>query len=195
MTQGFGQPIRLPKGFSIRAPMATDAAALLQLGRQLLSETDHFVRLPGERAQDIRDMLSIIGFFSDLPGRAMLNIWHGGEPVGEGVLTPGTLTRTAHVGSLGIGVTRDYWGRGLGQAMMARLEEAALAAGLERLEFTVLAHNARARDFYRRLGYREEGTRRNSVRYGADATGHIRYGDEVMMAKWIGPDIANPDAE
>lgn len=178
---------KLPGGLILRAPRATDAAALLALGRALLDETDHFVRLPRERAQGRQDMAAIVDHYTGQPGWAMLHVWDGPRAVAEGVLSAGQLSRTAHVGTLGIGVLRAYWGRGIGRTLMARLEDLAAAAALERLEFTVLSHNARARDFYARLGYGEEGVRCGSVRYGGEDGGPVRYGDEVMMAKWIGP--------
>lgn len=173
---------------TIRPASADDADALLLLGRTLLSETDFFLRRPGERAADRQEMQGIINSFAENPGWLMLNAWQDGTPVAEAILRTGGLERIAHVGMIGIGVLRAHWGRGLGRTLMTALEDHAAAFALERLEFTVLAHNHRARDFYRRLGYLEEGRRHRSVRYGADPhTGQIRFADEVLMAKWIGP--------
>lgn len=165
-----------------------DVIDLLRLGRELLLETDYFVRRAEERAGDLAEMSRIVDHYARSPGWAMMNFWDGGRPVAEGVLAVGGLARTAHVGTLGIGVLRQYWGRGLGRALMADLERRAVEHGLERLEFTVLAHNRRARDFYARLGYSEEGCRVRSVRYAPDSPSEpVRYGDEIVMSKWIGP--------
>ncbi len=160
------------------------------LGRALLTETDHFLRLSEERAGSVEEMRQVIARYSKIHGSVMMTVWDKGKAVAEGILTSGQLARTAHVGMLGIGVLRAYWGRGIGRALIGQLEARAAALALERLEFTVLSHNYRARDFYQRLGYLEEGRRRRSVRYGpVGPVGSIRYGDEILMAKWIGPDL------
>lgn len=178
----------MPSGLRLREAQSEDAEALLLLGRALLSETDFFIRRPEERARNPEEMRRVIDHYAILPAGVMLTVWDGETPVAEAVLSAGTLSRTAHVGTLGIGVLKPYWGRGLGNALMTALESAAQEAVLERLEFTVLAHNRRARGFYGALGYVEEGVRRRSIRYGGDQMGPSpRYGDEVVMAKWIGP--------
>lgn len=181
----------LPPGLLLRPAEDADGVALMRLGRALLAETDHFVRLPEERAADRAEMRQIVEHYRRTPGWLMLNVWQGDIAVAEAVLSLGGLGRTRHVGTLGIGVLQAYWGKGVGRALMAALENHALDQGVERLEFTVLDHNRRARDFYRRLGYDEEGRKRRSVRYapGDDGTA-LRYGDEIVMAKWIGPEIA-----
>lgn len=200
-TAGSEDPsFRLPTSLSLRSARPADAQALFDLGHALLVETDHFIRVPEERAADTADMAAIIERYTRQPGWAMLTVWEGALAVAEGVLAAGTLTRGAHVASLGIGVRRAYWGQGIGRALMAALEARARDFALERIEFTVFAHNRRARDFYRRLGYDEEGVRRRSVRYAPQTPGAApRYADEVMMAKWIGPELewgaASPEAE
>lgn len=180
----------------LREAVSTDAELLLGLGQRLLGETDFFVRLPSERADGIVAMQNIIQQYASIPGWCMLNIWDGPDPVAEAVLSTGHLARTAHVGTLGIGVLRDYWAQGIGRTLMAALEAHAAAWHLERLEFTVLAHNHRARAFYRRLGYVEDGLRVGSVRYESDTlAGNVHYGDEVGMSKWIGFPIEHATAD
>ena len=181
-------PPPIPPGMILREAGPDDTIGLLRLGRELLSETDHFVRRPEERAADLSDMRRIVDYYAVTPGWTMINVWDGTEAVAEGVLSVGGLARTAHVGTLGIGILRRHWGRGLGRRMMADLERRAAEYGVERLEFTVLAHNRRARDFYRRLGYSEDGRRVRSVRYAPDSPSEpVRYGDEIALSKWIGP--------
>ena len=179
---------------SLREALPQDSTQLLLLGQTLLSETDFYTRLPEERAIDAMGMAEIAAAYKERHGH-MINIWKGDQAIAEGILVPGTLYRTAHIGMLGIGVLRSHWGQGLGQILMADLEERARKDSLERLEFTVLSHNRRARDFYKRLGYTEEGCRRRSVRFGPQpSSALVRYGDEIYMAKWIGPkDCIDPE--
>jgi RimJ/RimL family protein N-acetyltransferase len=78
-----------------------------------------------------------------------------------------------------IGVRRKAAGRGLGGALLDRVDEWARKTGVTRLELTVMAHNERALRLYTRQGYEIEGRRRNSLRVGGD------YVDELALAKLL----------
>lgn len=54
-------------------------------------------------------------------------------------------------------------GHGVGRALLARAEEWARDRGLDRITLETGAANRRARDFYRRLGYRDEEVRLTRV--------------------------------
>lgn len=175
--------MKAPEGYRLRPAREADAEALLHFGRRLLGETDFFLRGPEERGADAGEMARIIRAFADTPGALMLNAWTDGptpEPVGEAVLMPGQLRRTRRTASVGVGVLKAHWGRGLARALMAAVEERALAAGLKRLELTVVRGNERARDLYRALGYESEGVKRRSVDLPARGLA-----DEEMMAKLL----------
>ena len=183
------QPPPLPSGYLCRSPRGQDAQNLWRMGRVLLAQTPHFVRSPVERGETAQEFAQVIEYFSRMPGHEMINIWHGDSPVAEAALTPGTLIRTAHSASLGMGILKDHWHKGLGQHMAQVLEVHAHKNGVERLELTVFASNHRARDFYHRLGYSEEGIKRRSVRFPSTEPAQLPwYEDEVLMSKWIGPD-------
>lgn len=73
-----------------------------------------------------------------------------------------------------IGTTRP--GQGIGQAMLANLEETALSEGAERMLLEVREDNERARAFYRAAGFEELGVRRGYYRTAAGAV------DAIVMA-------------
>ncbi len=184
----------LPDGYEIRPAREAEAAALRRFGAQLLRETEFFLRGPEERAASDSEMADVIRTFHETASARMLNAWHldaagdapgaepGAEPVpvAEAVLIPGRLARTRHVATVGVGVLRAHWGRGLARALMAEIEAAARDAGLTRLELTVFAPNAWAQALYERLGYRREGVKRRSV--ALPSHGPV---DEVLMAKLL----------
>lgn len=171
----------------MREPRLEDSSLLLDLGHRILKETPFFLREPWERGTTVLDMRQVVQHYRDTPGWCMVHIWDGAVPVAEGILSGTGLRRTSHIGSIGIGVLKDYWGNGIGRRLMHDLEQRAVQMGLERLSFTVFAENDRARDFYTRLGYREEGVHKKSIRWPpAEDGGWARYSDEVFMAKWIG---------
>ncbi len=55
-----------------------------------------------------------------------------------------------------LAVQRDWWGSGVGQALMAQAEEFARQAGVARLGLGVTLANQRALAFYGQLGYQQE---------------------------------------
>lgn len=168
-----------PDGIEIREASPADADALLSFGRQLLSETPNFVRGPDERASNTAEMRRLCAGFADAPGWCMLHAWAGGRPVGEAVLMAGRTARTSRTAQVGVGVLRSHWRRGIGHALLLRLEERALAERLHRLELTVFPHNRAARKLYEKLGYETEGVKRQSVRIDGE------WVDELLMAKLL----------
>ena len=64
---------------------------------------------------------------------------------------------TAHVGRLGMGVVRDFRGRGIGRRLLEATIHKARTIGLEKIELSVYASNEPAIALYRRLGFIEEG--------------------------------------
>jgi putative acetyltransferase len=66
--------------------------------------------------------------------------------------------RRTHAGAFGMAVHDDYWGRGVGTALMqALVDQADKWLGLTRLELTVFADNDRAIALYERFGFEREG--------------------------------------
>ena len=158
------------------------AGAALAFGRAVAAETAFLHRLPSERAPGAEAMESVLRQFAQAPNCLLLHAWNGDCIVGEAGLQGGALERTCHVGSIGIAVLRAHWGRGIGRALLLELETFARKAGILRIELSVMAHNERARDLYRRLGYVEEGV----LRWAARIDGTLI--DEVAMAKLLSPE-------
>jgi RimJ/RimL family protein N-acetyltransferase len=67
---------------------------------------------------------------------------------------------SAHIGRLGMGVTKEHRGRGLGRALAVATIDFAKEIGLEKIELAVYASNESAIALYRSLGFTEEGCRK-----------------------------------
>ncbi len=163
-----------------REPTVDDALVLKLFGEKILAETSFFLHEPGDRARTVDDMKSVIQAFGISPNSLMLGAWLDGEPIGEGVLIGGQLNRTRHAASLGIGIAAGYYGTGVGEKLMLGMENWAVASGITRIELTVMTHNQRAKKFYDRLGYRQEGLKRGSACIDG------QWVDEFLMAKLFG---------
>lgn len=69
---------------------------------------------------------------------------------------------SAHVARLGMGVVRDFRGRGIGRQLIEATIAKAWAKKLEKIELSVYASNEAALRLYRRMGFVEEGRRRRA---------------------------------
>lgn len=103
-----------------------------------------------------------------------------GDVVGVLGLARGTRLANRHTAEFGITVARAARGRGVGTALIRAAEERARAWGVRKVTLGVLAENEAARRLYRRLGYEEEGLRREQFLMPQGLM------DEVLMAKWVG---------
>ena len=88
-----------------------------------------------------------------------------------------SLNRTA---ALMIGVRDSQQGEGIATRLFTAAEAWAAGAGLHRIELLVMRHNTVAIGLYAKMGYREEGIRRESSYLAGE------YINEVYMAKLVG---------
>lgn len=89
--------------------------------------------------------------------------------------------KTQHIGELGIVIAQQYWGLGLGTAMMEELIYWANESGsIKRLELTVQARNTRARHLYEKMGFVLEAVMPRGVK------DHGEYLDVCLMSMLIG---------
>ena len=150
--------------YSIREADVTDAALLLQYARDYFAETDTYTPIsPGEFSLNVEQEEEFItGHQKEIAG--CLNV------------TGGRTARTCHVGTLGVSVARQHRGQGMGSTLMeAAIEWMREHPTMRRLELEVFSTND-ARLLYQRLGFEEEGRRRNAYIW------HGRTLDAVVMA-------------
>ena len=71
---------------------------------------------------------------------------------------------TRHVGVVGLGVLKDFRGRGIGPALLQAALDKARAADMTRIELEVREDNLPAIALYEQFGFVREGLKRNAVR-------------------------------
>ena len=86
-------------------------------------------------------------------------------------------SRLKHCMNVGLGVAKDFWGMGVGNALMDAVEEKAKNLGVVRMELEVMQHNAAAIALYQKRGYLIEGTKQKSIKIGTELI------NELLMAK------------
>ena len=91
-------------------------------------------------------------------------------------LIGGSFRRSRATAYLVMGVVAQASGKGVGAALLTRARDWAAGHGLHRLELTVMAHNHRAADLYKRMGFSVEGRRAECLLVDG------RFVDELYMA-------------
>jgi len=104
-------------------------------------------------------------------------------------IAPGDFEGLAHAGRVGMGVAIEARGRGIGRALLHE----ALRRGFERfhrIEIEVFASNSRAHALYRRLGFVEEGRRRQAWRLDGKSNDIVVLG--LLRHEWAPMTTTSP---
>ena len=99
-----------------------------------------------------------------------------GDVVGWCDVTRHTREIESHAGSLGMGVLRQFRGKGLGRRLAEQTIQEARQLGIERIELGVYVSNAAAVSLYQKLGFATEGIKRRARKLDG------QYTDKLMMA-------------
>lgn len=172
------QPEAAPQVRHIRED---DAVAFVNLCKQLDAETRFMMFEPGERRTTADEQRAIIVAITGAANQAMFVAEATDELVGFAVAIGGAFRRNAHCASLVIGILQAFSGRGIGRQLLSVVEAWGRAAGIRRLELTVMTHNQRAISLYEGFGFELEGERRAALMIDGEDI------DEFYMAKILRP--------
>jgi ribosomal protein S18 acetylase RimI-like enzyme len=161
-----------------RESVPADAAALLALKRDLDRETRFMLLEPGERADTVQTVAADLGQAADANSVLVVAETASGL-VGYVEGRGGRSRRSRLTVHVVIGVLAAASGHGVGSGLLGELESWARAHRLHRLELTVMAHNRRASELYRRTGFTVEGRRRECLLVDGTLV------DELYMAKLL----------
>lgn len=142
----------------IRNAAAADGAAVLENFNQTHAETDYLLTYPDENRFDAEQESRFLERKAESPREIELLAIVDGRVAGTaGVDAVGTKYKVAHRADFGISVLKEYWGLGIGRALMEACIQCAREAGYVQMELNVVADNERAIAMYRRAGFVEYG--------------------------------------
>ncbi len=162
---------------SIRAIRESDAEQFLLLGKALDEETQFMMLEPGERTTTIEEQTQRIRNILAQDNQMIFVVEHEDQLVGFLEAVGGSYRRNHDCGYIVIGIRQDFAGQGIGKELFEALEKWAVDHRLHRLELTVMSHNERATHLYQKMGFKTEGTRKDSLLVNG------RYVDEYYMAR------------
>lgn len=165
----------------IREAIPSDAKDILEFSEQTGAETDFLVYGPeGLELSEAFEAMYLEGLIEKENAIMLVATIDNEELIGIASVGSNDKPKTQHVGEVGITVAKDFWGYGLGTALMEEVEIWAKESGvIRRLELTVHADNERAIALYEKMGYQREGVLSRAM-FINDA-----FADGVMMSLLI----------
>ncbi len=172
-------PLRDGRVCTLRPACPDDAAALIKYMTRTAGETEFILRYPDEISYTEAQERELLGNILNDPGHAMMIGIVDGKVAGNCAISGiGMRRKIRHRCSLAITLYREYWGLGIGTAMIGYLAELAEKIGFAQIDLEVVAENTRAQALYRKCGFVETGRRIRALKFD-DGTYH----DEILMTR------------
>ncbi len=163
----------------VRIAELADAAALLDLVREVENGTDWLLHEVEELGMDVTAMTRRMAqFLARGNCTVIVAEEHDARLAGYLFALGGHLAGLAHAVRInGLGVAPRARRRGVGLGLLRRLEAWAGEHGMRRLELKLMAPNEAAHALYLRAGFADEGLERSAYRVGE------RFVDALIMGK------------
>jgi ribosomal protein S18 acetylase RimI-like enzyme len=165
-----------PPGITLRPAQPEDARSFLSFWKAIVAEGGYV------RSEEVETPARVYRArfrHSWTDREAQIVALDDGRVVGHVYVQREAHPVTRHVATLGIAVSADRRGLGIGRALMAEAFRWAGSTGVEKIMLSVYPHNDAAIALYRRFGFMEEGR----------LVGHSRkskgYEDEILMSAWV----------
>ena len=149
--------------FRIRPATDEDLPKLVELAVELVvtSRSPHRIGVTDDQIRLFRRQnFDQIETLLEMPeGGLFVAVDDDGDHIGHVLLLGNQIDTVAEIRQAwvyDVSVRRDWWGRGVGQALMGRAEEFARGLGLEYIGLGVTLANERAVSSYQELGYSVE---------------------------------------
>ncbi len=147
-----------------------DGKEVFEVFNQTHAETDYLLSYPDENSFDPEQEAQFLSDKTNSPNEIEIVAIVNGKIAGTaGIEAVGKKYKLKHRAELGISILKEYWGLGLGKALMNACIQCAKEAGYTQLELNVVADNERALVLYKSLGFKEWG--RNPKGFNSRTTG------------------------
>ncbi len=161
----------------IRQIKPADSKEFVEFYKQLTSETDYMTFSPDETEEKAKQEEEFIKKYDDY--KQVFIAVEDDQIVGYIGIGRSHLERLNHVAKLTVGVLEDYKRQGIATKLIKFAEKWAKEKGVKRLELHVITKNKPAVALFQKTGFKEEGTRKKSMKV------EEKYFDEFLMAKTI----------
>jgi len=140
----------------------SDGEKYLKLMKKLDQETSFMLYEPDERKTTIKEMEEKIEQINARDG-VIIGAETDDELIGFISASRIPLKRVKHCVYIVVGVLKEESGKGIGTGLFEKLIEWAKNNEISKLELTVMRHNERAIDLYKKIGFKIEGIKNKSL--------------------------------
>ncbi|MGN0983881.1 MAG: GNAT family N-acetyltransferase [Gemmiger sp.] len=142
----------------LRSGGEADGAAVLENFNRTHAETEYLLSYPDENSLDAEKEGQYLAQKTKSEREIEIIALVDGQVAGTaGIDALGTAYKVRHRAEFGVGVLREYWGLGIGRALLEACLHCARQAGYTQVELTVVSQNERAVALYQQAGFVEFG--------------------------------------
>ena len=135
-----------------------DGAEVFKVFNQTHEETDFLLSYSDENSYDPEQEAKFLSEKTNSNNEIEIVAVVDGKIAGTaGIEAVGKKYKLQHRAELGISILKEFWGLGLGKALVNACIQCAKNAGYEQLELNVVAENERALALYKSFGFEEFG--------------------------------------
>ena len=156
--------LRNGKEAIFRSPAASDAPEMLEYLKRCAAETDFLLRYPEEWAQTVAGEAYYLLSINKSDTAVMTVCTVDGRIAGNCQIQFHDLIKLRHRAVIGIVILQQYWGIGIGTAMISEMISIAKARGILQLELNYAGGNKRAEALYKKMGFIRIGEHPNALR-------------------------------
>jgi RimJ/RimL family protein N-acetyltransferase len=168
------------KTYELRNFIPADAEALQNFFHQSALDTTHTLHYK-ESPISIAKLQERIKRSLESPSDLFIGVFEQGNIIGQLYFRVSHPDHpwVKHIGEFGMTVLKDYWGQGIGTALLRQMEKFATSIGVSRIEAKVRTANEQAISLYKKFGYQIEGHRKKAALISGS------FEDEFFIAKLI----------
>ncbi len=147
----------------LRSPRTEDAAMMIKQLRQMTAETDFLLRAPEEVTMTVEQEERFIQSINQSANSWMIMCEVDGQYAGNCHLQlMNNRLKVRHRGSVAIGLSKAFWGMGIGTLLFEQMIRIARENGAQQLELAVIEGNERGLALYEKMGFRQYGVLPNA---------------------------------
>lgn len=168
------------KSYQLRSFVPEDAEALQNFFYQSALDSTHTLHYK-EKNIPISKLQEKSNHALESPTELSLGIFDNGKIIGQLFFRISYPEHpwVKHIGEFGMTILKNYWGQGIGSALLAQMESFAKSVGVTRIEARVRRSNERGVSLYRKSGYEIEGRRKKAAMINGS------FEDEFYIAKLL----------
>ncbi len=144
---------------------------------QWLSEVSEFLYFTPNMERMEEDRIRFLELLKS--NRVLVAVTEDGKIVGQCTLIRLNPPKLSHVANVGIAVSKNYQGRGIGKKLLRKAEEIAKSMGILKIEVEIAEENVRSLSLFRKMGYVQEGVRKKRFGYKG------RFIDMILFGKFL----------